>query len=269
MSRVYLPIGEKAHTPFILRPMATEVSCIEEICFYILREADLLEKEFMSEELIGFIATELCLDELADKLYLSLDQDHSLLEFCRIILKYVGFVSQGELLSIEEKLQISENSSETDKMMKKLTHLTRQKEYHSLISQCKNLRWRLSQNQQTEQIREMTGMLYCKEATAYARLFYYQPAAELFLKAKEVYEECGLIMESKEAAQQYLLCLYLMWKGDRFHSFVEAHPEFLELSMMAEQQYNKAIREVDELFAEQGTVSQRQQEMLRRDFERM
>ena len=61
-------MGRYASEPLTIKNTYIRVWCLEELCYYICENADLLEDNFASNELIDWVADECGLKELAIKL---------------------------------------------------------------------------------------------------------------------------------------------------------------------------------------------------------
>ena len=269
MSRVFLPIGKKAHTPYNIRPMGVEVSTLEELCYYIAREAELLDRDFMCPELIDFIAGPLGLPKLSQLLAENYNHEASLAGFCCIILAWSHFLDEDEFARAIEKLELCEECPESEKVLLKIRRLEKNREYHTLISQGRIYLADLEGKEATRENLQTCAVLCSKVAAAYAGLFYYEPAAQLYLQAAEYYEKVSDTMHTHKCVQQYLLCLRICMPEKQFRRFVEDHPKYLEASLMAEQRLARATAGADAALAALGPVNADQMESLRRDFERM
>ncbi len=266
MSVVYLPIGKKAHTPYRIAPAGVEVFTLEELCLYITTQASLMEKSFMNEQLVEFIASSLGLEPLAAKLRVSMQRENSLQAFCRILLQEANFLSQPEFDYVSEQLYESENSTESEKMIRKIDALLTAGEFTAAITQCYFALHKCKESED-EQLEELEAILYSKQGQAFARLFYFEPAAEKYKLSAEKYAVLGDGIRERKALQQYLLSLRLFYGEKKFHSFVESHPRFLELSLMAEQKLARASVNVEEM-ENTKRITERDMEKLRREFER-
>ena len=74
MGKIYQCVGRYAGTPFIVKNTYIRLYSIEELCFYICHNAELIDEDFATKELIEWITDECCLPELANKLKLVLKQ---------------------------------------------------------------------------------------------------------------------------------------------------------------------------------------------------
>lgn len=264
MSRVFLPIGKKAHTPFHIHSEGLEIYTLEELCFYIIREAELLERDFMSEALISFIRVQLCLRALAKELNEELQRGGALSGFCAIILESAQFLPPAELAEVIDKIRAGENESEEEKLTKKLKRLVENKEYSALLGQCQKA---LAKEQWAQEPQKRAELLM-KQALGYARLFYFKPAAALYQEARRAYEEAKMPVFEQKAGQQYLLCLRLGMGEEEFRRFTDGNSEYLEMSMAAEQRFVRATSAVGLQTGETGDAAQVFKK-LRREYERM
>ena len=252
MGRVYLPIGKKAHLPYALQPLGLDVWTIEELCHAIILAADLLEKDFVSQELVDFIRRQLGLSDLAGELSDMVAEECTLTQFCAAILDATDYVRGQERSTVIDKIERSEKSTPIEKLQKKLDRLMDEGEYFSVLSQCESILSTLqNKEEQTVEDAEMQAAVLMQQATAYAKLFYYEPASQLFFEAHQYYDRADLSVNSKRALQQYLLCLCMLWGEVRFMKFVEANPDYRELSILARRRYERAAKEVEQELPEE------------------
>ncbi len=264
MNRVYLPIGKKAHSPYRINPEGIDIYTLEELCYYIVTQTEMLERSFMSEALVGFIYDQLSLRSLAQKLRKELRSEPTLVGFCALILEKAEFLPQAQLSEVLERIRSVENETPDQKLEKRLNRLAADREYHGLIRQCQLALARL-ENPESDEVR--AGLLM-RQAGAYAQLFYFEPAAALYDQARQILHKAQMRILENKASQQYLLCVRILWGEEKYRHFIETHREYLEASMAAEQRYARADSAA-RLQAAAIPDPAAEFEALRRDFERM
>ncbi|MBO4337100.1 MAG: hypothetical protein J5842_03415 [Lachnospiraceae bacterium] len=270
MSTVYLPVGSKAAIPFVMQPLGIEVFTIEELCYFICREAELLEKSFMSAKLVDFIRRQLGLSDLAGQLSDDLANAESLAVFCGHIIDHVGYLDKNQRERLISKIYGSENAGELEKIQKKLNLLMENREYFALISQCEKILGseNIGFSREAEKF-ELEGAVLMKQAYAYAALFYFEPAAERYLKAHEAYEKADLTVYAARAAKDYLLCQKLLMDQESYKRFVEDNPQYVETSLVLQKNLDRAMPQIARSATDAVTKMKDPYRLLRMEYERM
>jgi len=175
----YECVGRSATRPFLLGGVNIRIHCIEELCYYISRYAELIDESFESPELIDWISQECGLPELARKLQSVRRQSIMLDSFVREILTYVGYGSEEEIRQACRVIKANRSQSEAERekalgdyFLRSGRYLAAYDSYEKLIYSTK-----LALN-----ARQM-GSVYHNLGVIYARFFYYTEAAESFLEA--------------------------------------------------------------------------------------
>ena len=80
------------------------VYSIEELCYYFVKDAYILDNDIMDLGLCDFIADELELTEIAEALRSLILRGASLGQFVTSLLEMTGYLEEEELLSIKQVL---------------------------------------------------------------------------------------------------------------------------------------------------------------------
>ncbi len=262
-----MPIGKKAHTPYHISPDGVEIYTIEELCLYVVMQAELLEEQFVDPALFDFIRTRLGLRTLSAELSEQWEAGRSLAGFCELLLTKCDFLRPDELKDVIRRIRENEEADEKEKLRKKLDRLRANKEYMALIRQCSLMLGRF--NDGSDEQAPLRGMLLSRQAGAYALLFYYEPAAKLYQEAEEAYRKAGLTEEADKALQQQLLCLLMLWGEEKFLHYVEAHQRLVAPSLLARERYARAVRDMESREGAGHLLTEQEMLELRRDYERM
>ena len=262
-----MPIGKKAHTPYHISPDGVEIYTIEELCLYVVMQAELLEEQFVDPALFDFIRTRLGLRSLSAELSEQWEAGKSLAGFCELLLKKCDFLRPDQLSEVTRRIRENEEADEEEKLKKKLDRLRANKEYMALIRQCSLMLGRLEEG--SDELEPLRGMRLSRQAGAYALLFYYEPASKLYQEAEEAYRKAGLTAEADKAVQQHLLCLLMLWGEEKFHHYVEAHQRFVAPSLVAQERYARALRDLESSEGAGHLLTEQEMLELRRDYERM
>ncbi len=181
MVRVYECVGRYAAEPLTIRNTYIRVWCLEELCYYICENADLLEDGFASNELIDWIADECGLKELSSRLKTVRRQSVKLESFIAEILNAAGYVDEDEIKRIGRVIRANRNMSETGRMMVLADYFLRGGHFVPALHTYE----RLLGMKEGLDVRQLVRV-YQNLAVIYAGLFCYREAAEHYMKAFEL-----------------------------------------------------------------------------------
>lgn len=197
--------------PFYVDNISINVYSIEELCYYILNNTFLLDKDFMSEELCTWIDKEAKIPKLAEQLRDILRSEGMLSEFVGKLLSYSGYCTPSEqkeilfaLQQMEEKSDFECNKIRADKLMENEKYLNSIYEYKRL----------LESEDAKSQNPVLCGNIYHNLGTAYARLF-------LFEEAVKCYRNAYRLNQKKESLWECLLAYRCMRDSNGFNETVE------------------------------------------------
>ena len=233
MSKPILCIGSYAENPYHIEKIGRNVYCIEELCYCIVKNAFLLDEESFGSSLFDWIEEECSLVKLSDELRSMYAKKCSMAALAGTILDYVGYNTRKEVDKTEEILRGNAGMDVYQKKLARANFLLKNgryamafREYEFLLANTpsidKKLRARIEHN----------------EGVMYARLFLFDKAARMFLKA---YEDGG----DKESYYQYLSAVRMDLSNKEYVSFIADNDEAYEASMEIE----KRMKEAEELYA--------------------
>ena len=233
MNKPILCIGTYAQTPFHMEKIGRNVYCIEELCYCIVQNAFLIDEESFGEDLFEWIGKECSLVKLADELKGMASKKCSVASLAGTILDYVGYNTRKEIERTESILRdnagmdiYSKKLARADFLMQSEKYSMAFKEYEFLLTNTPDLN------------NELRARIEHNEGVMYARLFLFDRAAELFLKA---YED----EKNDESYFQYLAALRMKMTHEEYVAFISENKQAHEVSMELE----KKINEYEELFA--------------------
>lgn len=195
MGELLLCSHDLAFVPYYIDSIALNVYSLEELCYYLAENADLIEPAFMTQDLIDWIRSELKLTALADCLQRQKEDGGSLLDFVLTLISGCNYCTGEETERIKEILTDFECKSEGECKKIRADRLLSKKRYHAAILEYKRLLT----------FPEVTGVLegnICHNmGTAYAGLFSFGEAAECYDRA---YKKNGnpLSLQQKKIALQ-------------------------------------------------------------------
>lgn len=196
MGELLLCSQQIASVPYYIDTVSLNVYSLEEICYYLCNNTELLEPEFMDEELVEWIRTELKTEDLADRLHRLRTQKGTLLEFVKELLSACSYCSMEERLRVERELRAFENKSPTECRKIRTDRLLAAKKYQRCIIEYQSL---LEDFSLKERGKEFEGSVLHNMGTAYAGLFLFEKAADCYHLAYEKNQDQRSLRGEKEA----------------------------------------------------------------------
>lgn len=195
MGELLLCSHELAFVPYYIDSIALNVYSLEELCYYLIENTDLIEPSFMNGDIIDWIRTELKLPHLASRLEKQKAENESLLSFVLTLISGCDYCTQEETEQIKQILTDFENKSEAECKKIRADRLLQKKRYHAAILEYK----RLLTFPETEGI--LAGNIFHNMGTAYAGLFSFKEAADCYEKAYEKNKNPLSLQQKKIALQ--------------------------------------------------------------------
>ena len=146
---------------------------IEELCYYFVKDAYILDNDIMDLGLCDFIADELELTEIAEALRSLILRGASLGQFVTSLLEMTGYLEEEELLSIKQVLVDNASLSFAMKRKKRADNLLEAKKFTRAIDEYRYMLNRMKKSDDPE----MYSLILHNTGVAYARLFMYDKAS--------------------------------------------------------------------------------------------
>lgn len=233
MSKPILCIGSYAQKPFHIEKIGRNVYCIEELCYCIVQNAFLLDEELFSRDLFDWIETECSLEKLSDELRSMYSKRCSMASIAGTILDYVGYNTRKEIDRTEEILRENAGMDIYKKKLARADYLMKSGRYSMAFAEYEFLL------QNTPDIdKDLRGRIEHSEGVMYAKLFLFNKAADMFIKA---YQDAG----NRESYIQYLTAVRMDLSDKDYVAFIADSHKAYEASMEVE----KRMKEAEELFA--------------------
>lgn len=169
--------GVRSEVGFSLADTGVRIHSVEELCYYIYSNIFLVQKSFFNSELLEFIANDLKLKDLADKLYRQIKNDASLNFILLSLFKLVDYYSEDDIKKIEPVLDSMETADPRLRLYSIAKAFIANGMYGRAIPILNNLT--REQNDSTLPISFIPDV-YNVLGIAYANLFMYRQAAECF-----------------------------------------------------------------------------------------
>ena len=167
-----------AANPYYMDELSLNIYSLEEMSYYISHNVYLLNAGFMSNELCRWIGSELSMKELSETLYRMIEENMPLHVFVGHLLSACGYLSTSEIRNTVAVIETFENKSEAecakmraDRLMEKERVVDAIYEYEELID------GELSMSD------ELKGQIWHNLGTAFARLFFFDEAADCYEEA--------------------------------------------------------------------------------------
>ena len=229
MGKPILCIGTYAETPYYLDKIGKNVYCIEELCYCIVQNAFLLDEDSFTGELFDWIARECSLDRLADELRSMYSKRCSIASMAGTILDYVGYNTKKEVDKTEEILRenagldvYKKRLSRADFLMMNGRYSMAFKEYEFILTNTPDMNNRLR------------ARIEHNEGVMYARLFLFEKAEKMFLKAFED-------SRNPESYIEYLSAVRMRLSDKEYVNFIADNEDVYEASLELEKRMNEAL----------------------------
>lgn len=209
MSDLILCIGKLSTTPYYIVGLGMNIYSIEELCYYLTKNAYILDNDIMDENLCDYIETELKLPEMGLRLKDLLRKKVSLGEFVTRLLEMAGYLPEEELKKIKQILVDNASLSFSEKRKKRADNLLNARKFTRAIDEYQYV----LQTVEKDVDPEVYSAVLHNIGVAYARLFVYDKAAYYFRESLE-------LNESRECLIHYLQALRMTMKRENFDRFV-------------------------------------------------
>ena len=229
---------------------------IEELCYYFVKDAYILDNDIMDDKLCDYIAEELGLTDIADALKSLIYRGASLGQFVTMLLKMTGYLEDDELARIKQVLVDNASLSFAEKRKKRADNLLEARKFTRAIDEYQYMLGRMKKSEDPE----MYSLVLHNIGVAYARMFMYD-------KASYYFKEATVLNDDKEMLIHYLQSLRLVMKREAYERFVlrmgyadsiirEAEDRLTEAkNAEVSSEYTKDIEEIKELRSD-GRISE-------------
>ncbi|MBE5832807.1 MAG: hypothetical protein IJJ64_11675 [Butyrivibrio sp.] len=229
MGRPILCIGTYAETPYYIDKVGKNVYCIEELCYCIVQNAFLLDEESFNKELFDWIAAECSLDRLADELRSMYSKRCSMASMAGTILDYAGYNTKKEVDKTEEILRENAGMDVYKKRLSRADFLMMNgrfsmafKEYEFILANTPDMN------------NKLRARIEHNEGVMYAKLFLFEKAEKMFLRAFED-------GRNPESYIEYLSAVRMRLSDKEYVNFVADNEEVYEASLELEKRMNEAL----------------------------
>ena len=239
MGKIYQCIGRYAETPYTIRNTYIRVYCVEELCFYIFHNAEMIDESFAGNELIDWLAEECGLKELAAELRQVRRQSIRPEAFAEKILSYCHYASERD---IKDTAKVVRSAHDMDGVSREqvLAEYFLKSGRIALAFKCFEC---IINNPSNEGNTKLLALAYYDLGVIFAKMFYYKEAAIHFKKS---YDMTG----DKQAEFSYLAAKRMELGESEYLKFVGALPsEYTEIMNV-----EKTMQSIENEFRQNGTV---------------
>lgn len=231
---IYEPIGVYSKTGYHIDSMSVTVHCFEELAHLIVERFYDVGDFLMSGELISFIAGELALHDLADRLN---DARNDISEYTEILLSYRHYMSDDAVAGVCRSITDGADAKEYVRLVSRGDYLKEHKRYRSAILLYEHARELMDEES------EQSGMVYRdllgKLGRLYAVYFMFDKACEVFGTAGDSKRAafCRKLSMSRVEYADHLL----KDKGDESYSseideMMKEDPDIAEIKLRLKEQ---------------------------------
>lgn len=233
MSHIILGTGNYATTPYFFEKTYVNLYSLEELCFCLVENVELLDSEIVSEKLARWLDEQCGLPKLAHALFALVNQKGSAGAYVGTILEYAGLYPPETVARIETILKNSAGLNPFEKQKAKADYMLQNGRYTIALERYEELLAVLPPEE-----KEMRGAAFHNMGVVSAKLFLFERAQELFWKACQ---ESG----SQESLKQYLLAYRMQNKDKEYLDYIAGHPELYEVSLQVEKMVERAAGQFD------------------------
>ena len=174
MGELILCKKRAAKKPYHIEALSLRIYSLEELCYYIYKNADLIGSELLSKDLTRWMARDLRAKELAVDLEEMIDANAPLHLFCNRLLSSCSYLTSREIREAVSVIEAYENKSPTERKKIKADKLMKKKRFVDAIYAYEDL---LKIDALPGQFRgDVCHNLGC----AYAKLLFFREAARFF-----------------------------------------------------------------------------------------
>lgn len=228
MKRVLTCVGEYAKAPYYFDKVYVNLYSIEELCYVMVENAFLIDKDIMNNDLVVWIENQCKLPELARELYRMITHSVDISTFVGTILDYVGYYTKPEIDKVESILKMNVSMNVFEKWKAKADFLVENRHYHLAVNEYEKLLDSLPENEVA-----LISSVYNNIGVAYMSLYIYDSAKEYFLKAYE-------LDNNKQALKHFLILSRLSLSDDEYVRLASESEERYKLSLIVESEIHEA-----------------------------
>lgn len=228
MGRIILCTGDYAEIPYFFEKTYVNLYSLEELCYCLVENAELLDQEIVSEKLARWLDEQCGLPKLAHALYALVNQKGSASAYVGMILEYAGLYPAEVVSRTETLIKNNAGLSSYEKQKAKADYMLQNKRYALALDRYDELLLALP-----EEEKELRGKVLHNMGVVNARLF-------LFERAKDYFDKAYQISANPESLLQSLAALRMGGGEEEYLDYIAAHPDLHESSLQVERMMKQA-----------------------------
>lgn len=229
MSTVILCNGKYAKTPYCLSADDIRLFSVEEVCFYIYKNAFFIQEDFFCDAFLDWMRTELGLPSFADALLALRGTPDTLLKSIEYLFFTTGYYGQAEFENVKTVMREGNSLSVEERRKMRADAYCRKQKYKQALLEYEELLLLASQ----ENVKFL-AKLHHNMGVCYAGLFLYDCAAQEFKEAFDIYP-------NTESYVQFLTALKLHSSQTEYLAYLSDHPESYQDSLEVESRLQSVV----------------------------
>lgn len=206
---LYLCIGALSKTPYYLSGLGVNIYSCDELCYYLVQNAYILDNDLFDFKLCDFIRDNLELPELSELIRQMIRDKKTLGEMVTTLLTVTGYCDDEQIRRIRQVLVDNASLSFAAKRKVRGDNLLCANKYARAIEEYQFVLAGLNKDEEPELYSSILHNMGC----AYAQMFLLEKAGDFFKKA---YELDG----DKESLIMFLICLRISSSKDEYNRVV-------------------------------------------------
>ncbi len=199
MSTYVLCQVRQAKTPWYVRSLGLNLYSIEELCYFMVHNISLLNRDFFDDTLIDWLRTELGLKKLATELTRRKMSGYGIKDMAMPIFREIGYLDPEHTQAMENALEELENLSAPVRQKRIADTLAAHEKYGQALRTYREI---LEAPENKNLGIQFKGGLYHNMGVVHARMFQMEEACSCMKKAFEMLKTQGVI-------KSYLYCTWL------------------------------------------------------------
>jgi len=248
MSTVILCNGKYAKTPYCLKADDIRLFSVEEVCFYIYKNAFFIQEDFFCDDLLEWMRSELGLPAFADALLALRGAPDSLLKSIEYLFFATGYYGKPELENVKAVMREGDSLTVEERRKMRADVYCRKQKYKQALLEYEELLMLTARDNVKFQAK-----LYHNMGVCYAGLFLYDRAAKEFKTAFDIYP-------NTESYVQFLTALKLHSSQAEYLAYLSDHPESYQDSLEVESRLQSAVMMWDNSIKEDRITKMREED---------
>ena len=174
--------GKRTKNPYYIKEAGINIYSIEELCYYLYNNTYMVGTEFFCEELVRFIADELELPALGQRIKQKSDYKAELSAMVMDVLTSVAYYSHEECKAVEETIKALGSKSKPERMKARADMLYDRKKYVSAANAYKEI---LNSREETYE-GSFVAAIWNNLGVVYSKQFLFADAVNCFKMACDI-----------------------------------------------------------------------------------